>query len=115
MVMRYWGERGVDAESFQSLVDPKAGGIRTDVLASNLRGRSWNATALEGSSDTVAQELRQGRPVIALLEDRPREDGCRRFRLIAHGAFGLSEGRTMACPDGAGVWRLAEDRRVSQR
>ena len=72
MVMRYWGERGVDAESFQSLVDPKAGGIRTDVLASNLRGRSWNATALEGSSDTIAQELRQGRPVIALLEDRPR-------------------------------------------
>jgi uncharacterized membrane protein YeaQ/YmgE (transglycosylase-associated protein family) len=49
------------------------------------------------------------------LEDRPREDGCRRFRLIAHGAFGLSEGRTMACPDGAGAWRLAEDRRVSQR
>lgn len=49
------------------------------------------------------------------LEDRPREDGCRRFRLIAHGSFGLSEGRTMACPDGAGVWRLAEDRRVSQR
>ena len=72
MVMRYWGERGVDAESFQSLVDPRAGGIRTDVLASNLRGRDWQATALEGSSDTVAQELRHGRPVIALLEDRPR-------------------------------------------
>ena len=49
------------------------------------------------------------------LDERPREDGCRSFRLIAHGAFGLSEGRTMACPDDAGVWRLAEDRRVSQR
>jgi hypothetical protein len=70
--MRYWGERGVDAESFRSLVDPKAGGIRTDVLAANLRGRDWNATALEGSSATIAQELRQGRPVIALVEDRPR-------------------------------------------
>ena len=33
MVMRYWGERGIDAESFQPLVDPKAGGIRTDVRA----------------------------------------------------------------------------------
>jgi hypothetical protein len=72
MVMRYWGERGVDAESFGSLVDPKAGGIRTDALAADLRGREWNATALEGSSDTLARELQQGRPVIALLEDRPR-------------------------------------------
>jgi len=72
MVMRYWGERGVDAESFRSLVEPKAGGIRTDVLAADLRGRDWNATALEGSSDTIARELRLGRPVIALLEDRPR-------------------------------------------
>ena len=72
MVMRYWGERAVDAESFRSLVDPKAGGIRTDVLAENLRGRDWSATALEGSSETIARELEQGRPVIALLEDRPR-------------------------------------------
>jgi peptidase C39-like protein len=72
MVMRYWGERGIDAESFRSLVDAKAGGIRTDVLAADLRGRDWNATALEGSSDTIARELQQGRPVIALLEDRPR-------------------------------------------
>jgi hypothetical protein len=72
MVMRYWGGRGVDAESFRSLVDAKAGGIRTDALAADLRGRDWNATALEGSSDTIARELQQGRPVIALLEDRPR-------------------------------------------
>jgi surface antigen len=49
------------------------------------------------------------------LEDDPRADGCRSFRLIAHGNFGLSEGRTTACPDNAGVWRLAEDRRLSQR
>lgn len=50
------------------------------------------------------------------LDERPREDGCRRFRLIAHGAFGLSEGRTTACPDGEGVWRLADDeQRVSRR
>jgi len=72
MVMRYWGEHGVDAESFRSLVDPKAGGIRPDALAAGLRGRDWNATALEGSADTIAQELRQGRPVIALVEDHPR-------------------------------------------
>ena len=37
------------------------------------------------------------------------DDGCRRFRLIAHGSFGLSEGRTVACTDGSGVWQ-PEDR-----
>ena len=49
------------------------------------------------------------------LEERPRQDGCRRFRLIAHGSFGLSEGRTTACPDGEGVWKLADDQRMSRR
>ena len=71
MVMRYWGERGVDAEAFQPLVDTSAGGIRTDVLAAALRARNWNALEVDGSADAVARQLQQGRPVIALLEDRP--------------------------------------------
>jgi surface antigen len=37
-------------------------------------------------------------------------EGCRRFRLIAHGSFGLSEGRTVACTDGSGVWQSEDDR-----
>jgi surface antigen len=37
-------------------------------------------------------------------------DGCRRFRLIAHGSFGLSEGRAVACTDGSGVWQPEDDR-----
>ncbi|MBK6453889.1 MAG: glycine zipper 2TM domain-containing protein [Steroidobacteraceae bacterium] len=37
-------------------------------------------------------------------------DGCRRFRLIAHGSFGLSEGRAVACTDGGGVWQPEDDR-----
>jgi surface antigen len=37
-------------------------------------------------------------------------DGCRRFMLIAHGSFGLNEGRTVACSDGHGVWQLEDDR-----
>jgi surface antigen len=48
------------------------------------------------------------------LDAQPGEDGCRRFRLIAHGSFGLSEGRTVACTNGQGVWHLEEDR-VSRR
>ncbi|HET7202301.1 MAG TPA: glycine zipper 2TM domain-containing protein [Steroidobacteraceae bacterium] len=50
------------------------------------------------------------------LDEQRREDGCRRFKLIAHGSFGLSEGRTTACPDQEGVWRLRNDQqRVSSR
>jgi predicted double-glycine peptidase len=71
MVMRYWGERGIDAESFQPLVDRRAGGIRTDALAANLRERNWNAAAVEGSAEAIERELQEGRPVIALIEDRP--------------------------------------------
>lgn len=48
------------------------------------------------------------------LDAERGDDGCRRFRLIAHGAFGLSEGRTIACTDGTGVWQL-EDPQVSRR
>jgi hypothetical protein len=71
MVMRYWGERGVDAESFQALVDRKAGGIRTDALAATLRARRWTAVEVRGSPEALARELLQGRPVISLVEDRP--------------------------------------------
>lgn len=42
-------------------------------------------------------------------------EGCRKFRLTAHGAFGLTEGRTIACPDAKGVWDLAPEIRVSSR
>lgn len=49
------------------------------------------------------------------LREEPREYSCRKFRLIAHGSFGLSEGRTVACPDTQGVWNLAPDLKMSQR
>jgi hypothetical protein len=71
MVMRYWGERGIDADAFQPLVDRKAGGIRTSALVSNLRARRWNVVAVDGSAETLTRELEQGRPVIALVEDHP--------------------------------------------
>jgi surface antigen len=49
------------------------------------------------------------------LAEAPREDGCRRFRLIAQGGFGLSEGRTLACPDARGVWALPSGTQLSRR
>jgi surface antigen len=48
-------------------------------------------------------------------EDAGRVDGCRKFRLIATGGFGLSEGRTVACPRSDGTWDLAADARLGRR
>jgi len=46
---------------------------------------------------------------------RDAGDGCRRFRLIATGAFGLSEGRTVACAAPDGTWTLSPEARLGRR
>lgn len=71
MVMRYWGEREVSAESFAHLVDAGAAGIRTDALVNDLRQRGWDAFAAAGRPDLLRGELERGRPVVTLIEDRP--------------------------------------------
>jgi hypothetical protein len=71
MVMRYWGEPGVTAESFSRLVDRSAAGIRTDALVADLARRGWSATGITGSDDIMRREFAQGRPVLTLIEDRP--------------------------------------------
>jgi hypothetical protein len=71
MVLRYWGARGLDAESFAPLVDRSAGGIRTNRLVEDVRQRGWNAVEVDGREDLVDAELGRGRPVLALIEDRP--------------------------------------------
>ena len=62
MVLRYWGERGLTAESFSHLVDRSAAGIRTDALLGELRSRGWTAAALAGTDEAIDAELRRGRP-----------------------------------------------------
>src|SRR6266496_1574777 len=71
MVLRYWGERGVNAESFSHLLDRHAAGIRTTALIDDLRQRGWNATGITGTDDRLSGELNAGRPVLTLIEDRP--------------------------------------------
>jgi hypothetical protein len=71
MILRFWGARGLDAESFAHLVDRSAGGIRTTRLVDELRERGWNATAVAGDEDFIDAELARGRPVLTLIEDRP--------------------------------------------
>jgi len=41
--------------------------------------------------------------------------GCRKFRLVATGNFGLSEGRTVACPAADGTWTLAPETQLGSR
>src|SRR4051812_24076024 len=71
MVMRFWGAQNIYADAFAPLVDKSAGGIHTSALDSALQQRGWRTVA--GGSDLahLATEIGAGRPVIALIEDRP--------------------------------------------
>ena len=71
MVMRFWGARDVYADAFAPLVDWDEGGIRTSVLTGALEQRGWQTSAGGGDLPRLHAELAQGRPVIALIEDRP--------------------------------------------
>lgn len=74
MVMRYWGDTRVRPEDFAPLVDRTQAGIVTTRLVEDLRARGWQAFPLRGAAGDVsgiAQHLNNGRPVIALIEDRP--------------------------------------------
>jgi hypothetical protein len=71
MILRFWGQREVNAESFAHLVDRSAAGIRTGALVSSLRERGWNVTAVGGTAAILGGELTRARPVLTLIEDRP--------------------------------------------
>lgn len=71
MVMRFYGDRDVHADAFAPLVDWEAGGIRTSVLTRALESRGWRPIAGGGDLARLRTELARGRPVIALIEDRP--------------------------------------------
>jgi hypothetical protein len=71
MVMRYWGATGVYAETFSTLVDREAGGIRGEDLLRDLVARGWQAAAFTGDAALVRGHLERRRPIIALIEDRP--------------------------------------------
>jgi hypothetical protein len=72
MVMRFWGARDIYADAFAPLVDRSAGGIRTSALVRDLEGRGWKAEAGGGDLTRLGSAVARGRPVIALIEDRPR-------------------------------------------
>jgi Papain-like cysteine protease AvrRpt2 len=71
MVLRYWGERALSAESFAHLVDRSAAGIRTAALAAEIASRGWSAVPIAGDEMLARTELARGRPVLVLIQDRP--------------------------------------------
>lgn len=71
MVLRYWGARGVYADDFVTLVEDSLGGIRTGRLVADLNSRGYVALPFEGTEVRVREHLSAGRPIIALVEDRP--------------------------------------------
>jgi hypothetical protein len=71
MIFRYWGRTGIYAEDFAALVEEDEAGIRTSVLATEVRRRGWQAVAFSGTASEVRRLLQQGRPLLALIEDRP--------------------------------------------
>jgi surface antigen len=82
------------------------------------RDRSCIGQALElaSANQTVTWSNPQERvsyQLTPLGANERRDDGCRTFKLVAHGAFGLSEGRTTACVDEQGIWRPSPDVQVS--
>lgn len=71
MVMRYWEPAQVYAEDFASLVDTRVGGIAVGALAHAVEERGWRARTFAGTAGDVQAHIGEGRPLIALVEDRP--------------------------------------------
>ena len=71
MVMRYWGAAQVHAEDFASLVDERAGGIAVGALARAVDERGWRARMFAGTAGDAQEHIGEGRPLIALVEERP--------------------------------------------
>jgi predicted double-glycine peptidase len=70
MVFRYWGDKHADANQFATLLDRAAGGLATGVLANAIEDRGWRVVRFTGSIESIADLLRDGRPVIVLLRVR---------------------------------------------
>lgn len=68
MVLRYWGDRDVQAEDFATLVDSAKGGISTLDLVRALSARGAIARPIRAEPEDVRREIANGRPVIALID-----------------------------------------------
>ena len=112
MVFRYWGDAHADVQEFASLVDRRAGGIASDVLAAAVAKRGWRVGRTEGSIGALTARVRDGQPVIVLVPDRGNRyhyvvvTGVNEDAMIVHDpAWGPS--RAIRAPDFERAWRTA--------
>ncbi|NQU41681.1 C39 family peptidase [bacterium] len=68
MVERWWGVRGVYAQDFAGLVRPSSGGILTTELVAATSARGWDTRVFRGTPEGVQRSLREGVPVVALIQ-----------------------------------------------
>jgi hypothetical protein len=102
MVMRYWGATNVYAETFADLVDRAAQGIRGEDLLKALHSRGWQAASLRGDAPLIQTHLAAGRPVVALIEDRPG-----RFHYVV--IVGWSRGRVIVHDPARAPFRVIDE------
>lgn len=117
MVERWWGRRGVYAEDFAGLIRPALGGIATTDLAAAVRARGWDTRVERGTPESVRRNLRDGVPVVTLIEvARNRYHyvvvlGWSEGRVVFHDPAGapnttIDETRFLARWTGADLWAL---------
>src|SRR4051794_33523947 len=73
MVLKYWGRTDARPEDFVSHLTCTARGLDPDALTSALQARGWRTEVSrnhDGALDQLANEVRRGHPVIALVGDR---------------------------------------------
>jgi hypothetical protein len=73
MLARAAGERGIYSTDFASLVDERAGGIHSSDLETALRARGYRVRSWHGSPALARERIAAGQPVLALIEERPRQ------------------------------------------
>jgi predicted double-glycine peptidase len=106
MVMRFFGATSIYAETFSSLVDRDAGGIRGRDLLAALQERGWQAQSFRGDSSLVQAHLTAHRPVIALIQDRPG-----RFHYVV--IVGWAGGRVIVHDPARAPYRILDEKQFT--
>jgi len=102
MVMRFWGETGVYADSFADLLAPRGVGIKADDLVRALRARGWDSAAFRGDSVRVRSNLAARRPMIVLIEAN-----AGRFHYVV--VVGWSSGRVILHDPARAPFRVLDE------
>jgi hypothetical protein len=108
MVLRYWGEPGVQPEDFAAAVLPDGTGIPAESLGRLAESRGYRAFAFTGGADTIRPHLRKGRPLIALAAV-----GKGRHHFVV--VLAWENGRVLVHDPAIGPFRVIDEKDWSRR